>query len=238
MEPKKIKIEDLYKDVEGMAEEDWLIQLLNQPPPEAWVKTHPMIANYNYLPIDKVEYLLKKIFKKFRIEVKEVQQMFNAVTVTVRVNYVHPITGEWDYHDGVGAEDLQVKKGSAPSDLSAVNKAALKMALPIAKTVAIKDACDHFGRLFGSDLNRKDQIEYTVSEGLQNKTSKVAELNAKLENKTAVPETMPEPKEVPPPPRQEPASRSERTPPPYRTDLTLPPPVPTELPKPNWDDAF
>lgn len=34
------------------------------------------------------------------------------------------------------------------------------MAFPIAKTVAIKDACDHFGKLFGSDLNRKDDVVY------------------------------------------------------------------------------
>jgi hypothetical protein len=36
------------------------------------------------------------------------------------------------------------------------------MAFPIAKTVAVKDACDHFGKLFGSDLNRKDVITYEV----------------------------------------------------------------------------
>jgi hypothetical protein len=36
------------------------------------------------------------------------------------------------------------------------------MAFPIAKTVAIKDACDHFGKLFGSDLNRKDDITYGI----------------------------------------------------------------------------
>jgi hypothetical protein len=29
------------------------------------------------------------------------------------------------------------------------------MALPMAKSYAIKDACDHFGKLFGRDLNRK-----------------------------------------------------------------------------------
>lgn len=34
------------------------------------------------------------------------------------------------------------------------------MAFPNAKSLAIKDACDHFGRLFGADLNRKDYVEY------------------------------------------------------------------------------
>ena len=36
------------------------------------------------------------------------------------------------------------------------------MAFPIAKTVAVKDACDAFGKLFGSDLNRKDVIAYEL----------------------------------------------------------------------------
>ena len=34
------------------------------------------------------------------------------------------------------------------------------MAFPIAKSVAIKDACDHFGTLFGANLNRKDIVEF------------------------------------------------------------------------------
>jgi hypothetical protein len=32
----------------------------------------------------------------------------------------------------------------------------------MAKTIAIKDACDHFGNLFGADLNRKDVINYDI----------------------------------------------------------------------------
>jgi hypothetical protein len=35
------------------------------------------------------------------------------------------------------------------------------MALPIAKSIAIKDACDHFGDLFGANLNRKDIVQFT-----------------------------------------------------------------------------
>jgi hypothetical protein len=57
---------------------------------------------------------------------------------------------------------LQTKKGASPADLANINNGALSMAFPIAKTVAIKDACDHFGKLFGSDLNRKDIITYNI----------------------------------------------------------------------------
>ncbi len=40
------------------------------------------------------------------------------------------------------------------------------MALPMAKSYAIKDACDHFGKLFGRDLNRKETMGFGVDKGL------------------------------------------------------------------------
>lgn len=164
------KIEDLYSDVELAKSNDLLMSLLNQPPKEEWVKVHPYIAGYRYLPIDKIEYLLKKIFKKYRIEILREGSCFNGVYVIVRVWYLNPITNEFDYHDGIGAKELQVKKGMSAADLSAINSGALQMAFPIAKTVAIKDACDHFGTLFGSDLNRKDVMFISPDEKLIDKS--------------------------------------------------------------------
>lgn len=136
--------------------------ILATPPPPAWVKVHPFIQNHKYLPIDKVEYLLRSCFKKFQIEVKEVKQLFNAIQVTVRVHYLNPATNEMMYHDGVGAWDLQTQSKSGPLklDISNINTGAVPMATGIAKTVAIKDACDHFGTLFGANLNRKDTQEF------------------------------------------------------------------------------
>ena len=72
-----------------------------------------------------------------------------------------------EFHDGIGAMQIQTKKGASPADLSNINNGALSMAYPAAKTVAIKDACDHFGNLFGADLNRKDTINYSVDLTLQ-----------------------------------------------------------------------
>lgn len=155
------KIKDIYQAVD-IRKADELMVLMNQPPKKEWVKTHPIITNYKYIPIERVEFLLKTIFKRYRIEITGQGTAFNGVWVTVRVHYSHPITGEWDFHDGIGACQLQTKKGTSPADLSNINNGAVSMAFPIAKTVAIKDACDHFGKLFGSDLNRKDEIVYNV----------------------------------------------------------------------------
>jgi hypothetical protein len=137
--------------------------ILSTPPPPAWVKQHKFIKGYNYLPIDKVEYLLRRCFKKYQIEVIKTAQLFNAIEVTVRVHYLNPATNEMMYHDGVGAHELQTTQGTGnlKTDMSNVNRGAVMMALPIAKSVAIKDACDHFGDLFGANLNRKDILQFT-----------------------------------------------------------------------------
>lgn len=155
------KIQDLYNDKSLARANDTFVTLLNQPPKAEWVKTHPFIKNYKYLPIERVEYLLKTIFKSYRIEITGQGQSFNGVWVTVRLHYLNPVSNAWDFHDGIGAVELQTAKGTSPADLANINNGALGMAFPVAKTRAVKDATDHLGKLFGSDLNRKDDIDYS-----------------------------------------------------------------------------
>jgi len=155
------KIQDLYNDREIAKINDTFVTLLNQPPKPEWIKTHPYISGYKYLPIERIEYLLKTIFKRYKIEITGQGQSFNGVWVTVRVHYLDPVSNEWSFHDGIGAIELQTKKGTSPADLANINNGAIGMAFPVAKTRAIKDATDHFGKLFGSDLNRKEEIGYS-----------------------------------------------------------------------------
>lgn len=160
-------IQELYKDVDAAIFNDELNTLLNQNPPATWVKEHPYVRGHKYIPIEKVEYLLKKIFKKYSIEILREGTSFNGVYVVVRVHYLNPISNEMEHHDGIGAIHLQVKSGSSPADLANINNGALSMAYPLAKTLAIKDACDHFGSLFGANLNRKDVLAYSPDEKLK-----------------------------------------------------------------------
>ena len=129
-------------------------------PPKKWLKIHP-IAKSLYLPIDKVELLLMRYYPKHRIEIIKTEIMFHSIAVSVRVHYCHPITGEWSFFDGVGAAPVQTDSGKSASELQYIKSNAITLALPIAKSFAIKDACHHFGRLFGKDLNRKDIEEFT-----------------------------------------------------------------------------
>lgn len=176
--PKLPTVAELFEDsIEVAGKSEGLNLLLSTPPPEKWIKKHPFISNYLYLPIDKVEHLLRKIFKKYRIEVIREGTAFNGVFVVVRVHYLNPVTGEMDFHDGIGACQLQTAKGTSPADLGNINNGAISMAFPIAKTVAIKDACDHFGNIFGCNLNRKDTIPFDVDANLFDRYNKILEPN-------------------------------------------------------------
>jgi len=157
-------------NIERLVKQDKIMVALNQEPPAEWVKKHPFIKDFNYLPIERVEWLLKTFFKiNYKIEVIKTGTLLNAIEVTVRVHYRYSDSEEWYYHDGVGAKEIQTKSGTGSllMDMSNVNRGAVEMALPIAKTIAIKDACDHFGKLFGADLNRKQQMTYSEDTKLQ-----------------------------------------------------------------------
>jgi hypothetical protein len=157
------KIQDLHNDLQEAFKTDQLNLLLNQPPKKEWVKDHPFAKNVKYLPIDKVEFMLTKIFGEWRVEILSEGQMFNSVYVKVRLHYKRPTDGEWSFHDGLGAVGVQTDKGSSASDLSAIKQDAIMKALPAAESYAIKDAAEKLGVLFGKDLNRKETMAYEAS---------------------------------------------------------------------------
>lgn len=161
----------LYKEdaVLQLANLDEFNTLLNQSPPTKWIKTNPFANNSKYLPIDKVEYMLRKIYKEVEVEILREGVMFNSVFCVVRLHYTNPVTGEKKFQDGTGAKQIQTKKGASPADFANINNNAVEMALPIAKVNATKDASHNLGRIFGGDLNRKEMIEVTPDETLQDK---------------------------------------------------------------------
>lgn len=150
------KIQSIYKEdsIIKLANLDEYNMYMNQNPPAKWLKTNKYANNSLYLPIDKVELMLRKIYKAYRVEVLREGAMFNSVYATVRLHYLHPVTGEWDWTDGGGANNSH----------NAVDKA-----YPIAIAEATKNAAKKLGRIFGGDLNRKDTIPFTEDEKLQDK---------------------------------------------------------------------
>lgn len=150
---------DLHKDHSVAFKQDALNELLANPPSKAWVKKHPMTKN-DYLPIDKVEFLLKRIFGEVKTEILSYAAIFQSVAVHVRLHYKNPVTGEWSFQDGVGAAPIQTDAGKSAADLGAIKSVAVQIALPSAESYAIKDAAEKLGALFGANLSRKDTIQF------------------------------------------------------------------------------
>lgn len=162
METAKTKlptIKELTESNELSVKENALMVLLNQPPPKEWVKKHPMSGG-DYLPIERVEYLLSRIFTKWWVEIRSVQCLANSIVCTVRVYVVDPITNSEVWQDGVGASPIQTNKGAGAMDWNNAKSDGVMKAAPSAESYAIKDAVEKFGKLFGKDLNRKEIIDY------------------------------------------------------------------------------
>lgn len=162
--------------------------ILNQQPAPAWVKDHPFAKGVKYLPIDKVETMLDMIFQQWRVEILGISQLAQSICCTVRLHYLNPVTGEWSFHDGVGAVPLKTDKGFAASDLAHIKSDAVTTGAPAAKSFAIKDAAEHLGKLFGRDLNRRDEVAYKniFADGVDAESArkaKLAKLNSLGDNK-------------------------------------------------------
>jgi hypothetical protein len=129
----------LIKDIENLDE------ILNSEPKKEWLKEHPQVKGFMYLPIERVEFLLNRLFDNIKIEIRSVISAENRAVVTVRVNY-----GNGMFHDGVGA--AQISK-TQPAE----------MAFPLAKSLAVKDSCDFLGKIFGKDLNRSRDVSIVTT---------------------------------------------------------------------------
>lgn len=158
-------IEQLHNDFEWADEQNQLNRLLAREPYPRWLMEHPFANGVRYLPIQRVEWLLTTIFLKWWVEVRETKVVANSICVTVRLYVIDPISLDEMWQDGVGSVDIQTAKGASATAFDQIVPFAVQKALPAAKSYAIKDAAESFGRIFGKDLNRKDFIAYTNLDG-------------------------------------------------------------------------
>ena len=165
--------------IESIKDSAKLKSILNTEVNKKWLKNHPTAKGVKYLPIDKIEILLDMIFQEWRIEILSISQLAQSVCVTVRVHYKNPITGEWSFHDGVGASPLQTNAGKSAADLANIKNNAVQLAAPAAKSYAIKDAVEHLGKMFGRDINRSDTVGYKFLYESEEEQKKKVEDNSK-----------------------------------------------------------
>lgn len=160
-------IADIYNnDTMPVIVKDSVFQVLvNQEPKPEWVLKHP-ITHDQYIPIERIEWLLTNIFLNWRVEIKDSKLMANSVVVTVRLHYYNHASKEWTFQDGIGAAPLQTDKGAGAIEFDKIKNSAVQMAAPMAETFAVKDAAEKIGKLFGKDLNRK---QFIIFDSLEDK---------------------------------------------------------------------
>ena len=154
-------LQELLIEKEDSLKQNALTVLLNQDPPAKWLVTHPMIRDYRYIPIEKIEYLLTRIFGNWTVEIRATQIVANSVVVTVRLHVINPISGQPMWQDGIGAAPIQTDKGAGATDWNAVKTDGVQKAAPAAESYAVKDAAEKFGKIFGRDVSRKGSMNYT-----------------------------------------------------------------------------
>lgn len=155
---------ELCKDKHEADKQDELNMLLSNVPPQAWIKQNKFVSieingqkqPLQYITVEKVKFLLTKIFQVWHTEILETKQVFNSVCVTLRLKVRNPITGEWICHDGVGAVGVQVEAGNNASDMSKIKHDAVMKAAPAAASYALKNAAEKLGAIFGANLQKTD----------------------------------------------------------------------------------
>lgn len=143
-----------------------LNKFLGQEPDPSIVKEHKFLTRklgdkdvpVKYIPVGLVEDKLREIFGVYLVTIKQVTEVMGSISVIITLRIpsflnepVNPgeeaIPLEWLEMDGAGAFPIFPGMYGVQS------------AIPGAKSFAIKDAAEEFGRIFGADLNRSDEVE-------------------------------------------------------------------------------
>jgi len=115
--------------------------VLSWSPKQEWVEKLEELNGYRYIPIDKIEWLLTRLFTKYSLKITHVVSDDKRCIVAVELSYL--IGDTWHIRAGVGCCDVSGQHTSAT-------------AFPTAKSIAVRDAAEMIGNIFGANLNRKN----------------------------------------------------------------------------------
>ena len=130
-------------------------QILDNNPPKSIIRHH-QYGKFDYLPITAVERLLDGLFAGWSAEILREGHVVNGFYIVVRLTAHIPNSNKVLTADGIGFAEFQTVKGASPTDFTKLMQGAGIMAIPKAKTEAIKNAAKSFGNLFGRNLLRND----------------------------------------------------------------------------------
>lgn len=117
-------------------------EIFAQEPPKEWLKEIVYIDGKKglHLPIDKVEEILDNISDNWGVEIKDTVIINHSVTVTVTVKM---LIGDRIFRQDGGATEIATQQNP------------IQTLYPKAISMAVKNACKRWGRLFGRDVERQ-----------------------------------------------------------------------------------
>lgn len=162
-----MEISKIVKDLELTQKVNTFNDLLDLKPKPEWIKANPVVKTKvngqwkqaDYIPINTVRKIARKIFPVNKTEIREIKDLFNSIIVIVRFHYIHPVSGEWEWTDGLGAAPMQTDKGAKAMDSMSLKHDAIQKAAPTAKSLAVKNALKELGDIFGAGLDSEDDFE-------------------------------------------------------------------------------
>lgn len=133
-------------------------------PDKRWIKTQKADGkDIPYLPISHIENLLRKYyFGLYQMEICGYSMIVNEVVVHARIKVFHPVIRQWMNYDGIGSVPVQQDQGTAVREFMNTKKTkAIQKNLPAAYALALKNAAKKIGKVFGGDLGRTMEDDYT-----------------------------------------------------------------------------
>ena len=177
----------VWKDTDGTSGEirrEIVDNIVKQQPPEAFVKRHPF-GKFDYIPIAIIEPLAQMLDPLTETEILREGQVVNAFYCVVRLKF------NGRTYDGIGAAEFQTSKGAAPTDFTKLNTGAVQMAVPKARSEAVKNAFAQVGDLFGRGLRRPHAIDMDTMESshmaksVRAREAKLKKLNERVSNENS-----------------------------------------------------
>ena len=118
------------------------------------VKQSPSSDKASYLPIGLIENQLDELYSGLWQTEGTVELMGNSIVATVTLKVFHPTAKLWISRTGIGAKKVQLNKGAAAMDTSQMKADAFEKGAPAAKSMALRNAAQSLGQVFGRNLNR------------------------------------------------------------------------------------
>lgn len=148
------------KALVSVNEEIEVMKLLNEAPNPKAVKTNKFANNAAYLDIGLIEAQLDRFFGSLNwsFVVSKLELQVNAIVCVGDLIIFYK--DRQIRRSGVGAAEIQLKKGSQTMDVGLISSKALERDVPKAKSQALKNAAHSLGDAFGRSLNRSYKHGY------------------------------------------------------------------------------